>query len=234
MPRYPRVFIPNVPLHIVQRGHDRQPVFLQSSDYTYFLSNLQEKRCELAIRVHAYCLMTNHVHLVITPANNDDSVSKLMRVLAARQTRYINRRLKRTGTLWEGRFKASPIDTDNYLLACYRYVELNPVRAGLVENPADYHWSSFRFNASLVEGSWLDRSATYQALGQSDADRVIAYRALIRSGQSDVELALIRTAVKRNQLTGSSKFQREIVSRSGRLVPARGPGRPVSARARRK
>lgn len=230
MPRCPRIFIQDIPLHIVQRGHDRQPVFMQSGDYNYYLSNLQQKRQDLAIRVHAYCLMTNHVHLIITPSGDVNAVSRLMRVLAARQTRYINKRLKRTGTLWEGRFKASPIDSDFYLLACYRYVELNPVRAGLVKSAANYHWSSFRFNAALEENSWLDRSETYLALGQTDADRAVAYRDLIRSGQTDEELALIRTAVKRNQLTGSSNFQREIGSRCGRRVPTRGPGRPRSGK----
>ncbi len=230
MPRYPRLFIQDVPLHIVQRGHDRQPVFFKPADYSYYLSNLQEKRDDFAIRVHAYCLMTNHVHLIITPGEDANSVSGLMRVLAARQTRYINKRLTRTGTLLESRFKASPIDSDFYLLACYRYVERNPVRAGLVEHAADYHWSSFRFNAALERNSWLDRSETYQALGRTEADRVIAYRDLIRSGQSEEELTLIRTAASRNQLTGSDTFQREIAERCGRHVPARGPGRPGSGK----
>ncbi|MCH8867952.1 MAG: transposase [Proteobacteria bacterium] len=118
MPRYRRLFLPHFPLHIVQRGHDRQPVFVERVDYEYYLSNLKEMKNKLSISVYAYCLMTNHVHLLIMPDQNTDNVSQLLRVLAGRQTRYVNKLEKRTGTLWEGRFKSSLVDSHSYLLAC--------------------------------------------------------------------------------------------------------------------
>lgn len=226
MPRYPRLFLPDMPLHIVQRGHDQQPVFNQRADYEYYLFNLFEAKSELAIAVYAYCLMTNHVHLVLAPGQEPDHISKLIKILAARQTRHVNKLESRSGTLWEGRFKASLIETDAYLLSCYRYVELNPVRAAMVSSPADYEWSSYRRNAAIAEDTRMDTSSTYQALGSCDADRAVAYRNFVAHGVDDSELDLIRTAVKRNQLTATSDFRQDLARRTGRHLSARGQGRP--------
>ena len=144
MPRYPRLFLPDIPLHVVQRGHNKKPVFGEPADYRYYLDNLIEKKNELGIRVFGYCLMTNHVHLIVMPGKQVENISRLMRVLAARQTRRVNKRESRSGTLWEGRFKASLVDSDAYLLACYRYVDLNPVRAGIAETPEGSEFTSLR------------------------------------------------------------------------------------------
>jgi putative transposase len=142
MARNPRLFLPHTPLHIVQRGHDRNAVFVEQPDYAYYLENLRQAKADLNVKVFGYCLMTNHVHLLLAPDDEVDGVSRLMKIVAARQTRYVNKLEKRSGTLWEGRFKASLIDSDAYLLACYRYVDLNPVRGRLVDSPLEYRWSS--------------------------------------------------------------------------------------------
>jgi putative transposase len=170
--------------------------------------------------------MTNHVHLIISPGEQTDHVSKLMRIVAARQTRYVNKLEKRTGTLWEGRFKASLIETDAYVLACCRYVELNPVRAAMVTSPQDYPWSSYRVRGTIGDVDLLDPCYVYEALGKTEAERFLAYESLVAEGISDDELNMIRTAVQRNQLTGTQHFRDDIARRSGRRVSARGQGRP--------
>ena len=144
MPRQARVVIPNIPHHIVQRGHNRQVVFAAYEDYFYYLVNLLELKSLLACKVYSYCLMTNHVHLIIDPGKEPGNLSLLMKRVAGRQTRYVNKRQNRTGSLWDGCFKSSPVSTHEYLLLCCRYVELNPVRAGIVDSPEKYSWSSYR------------------------------------------------------------------------------------------
>ncbi|MDX1516297.1 MAG: transposase [Woeseiaceae bacterium] len=226
VPRYPRIFVPEIPLHIVQRGHDRQPVFVERRDFEYYLANLREMKDELSVRLLAYCLMTNHVHLILEPGSCTSNVSKLMRVLAARQTRFANKLEDRTGTLWDGRFRASLVDSDRYLLACYRYVDLNPVRAGVVERPEQYQWSSYRIHAALASDDLIDHHSLYLALGSCTRNRGKAYRQFTRDGISDHELTTIRTAIQRNQLTGGDHFRTIIERRVGRRLTNRGPGRP--------
>ena len=148
MPRKARVILPNMPHHIVQRGHNRQVVFVEDQDYLYYLDNLSEWKAKLECKIYAFCLMTNHVHLVVDPGNDPNSLSLLMKRVAGRQTRLVNKLESRTGSLWESRFKSSAIETDRYLLACCRYVELNPVRAGMVSSPIDYRWSSYRYKVN--------------------------------------------------------------------------------------
>lgn len=226
MPRYPRLFLPDIPLHIVQRGHDRKPVFVEPADYQYYLDNLIEMKSELDIRVFGYCLMTNHVHLIVMPGERVESVSKLIRVLAARQTRRVNKLENRSGTLWEGRFKASLIDTDAYLLACYRYVDLNPVRASMVAHPEEFPWSSYRSHADPIGEDWLDESQTYMSLGNSGHERARTYRSYVSQQVDTGELKLIRNALKRNQVTGTDQFRRELEHRIGRRLSSRSQGRP--------
>jgi len=226
MPRYPRLFLPDMPLHVVQRGHDRQPVFVQTADYRYYLDNLRQAKDELSIQVNGYCLMTNHVHLIVTPQAETENISKLMRLLAARQTRYVNKLEGRTGTLWEGRFKASPIDTTMYLLACCRYVDLNPVRAAMVALPEEYCWSSYRSHVGIYDDQLLDPCSAYRELGNSNVERTQAYRSFVAMDSHESELAIVRTALQRNQPTGSRQFCDEIEQRIGRRISTHGPGRP--------
>lgn len=135
MPRTSRIVIAGYPHHIIQRGHNRQPVFVADKDFLYYLENLREWKDAYGCRIYAYCLMTNHVHLIIDPGEDERNLASLMKRVAGRHTRYVNRLERRTGSLWEGRFKSSPVSTDQYLLACCRYVELNPVRTGIVADP---------------------------------------------------------------------------------------------------
>ena len=216
-----------MPLHVVQRGHDRQPVFVQAHDYRYYLKNIVEMKAELAIQLYAYCLMSNHVHLVVAPGQDVSSISRFMRVLAGRQTRYTNKLEGRSGTLWNGRFKASLIDSEKYLLSCCRYVDLNPVRAAIVATPEDYEWSSYRGRAGLEHTTGLDDHDTLNALGTDLNDRAAAYREFVANGISHAELMLIRTSLRRNQLTGNASFVATIEKRTGRRISQHGRGRPA-------
>lgn len=230
MPRYRRLFIRDVPLHVVQRGHDRSPVFLCEQDYQYYLENIRDAREILDIEVFAYCLMTNHVHLLLMPTERVEDVSAFMRILAGRQTRYLNSRERRSGTLWEGRFKSSLIDSETYLMACYRYVELNPVKARMVTVPENYPWSSYRQNAGLVDDTWVNQHPVFSSLGDTPASRSSAYRKLVRTGISDGDESLIRRALRRNQVTGDESFRASIADMTGREVSSKPPGRPPKSR----
>ena len=224
MPRYPRAFLRGHPHHIVQRGHDRQPVFAAPDDCEFYLENLREQ-CELLdLSLFSYCLMTNHVHLLVQPERAGEDISRLMRVLAARQTRYTNRLDSRTGTLWEGRFKCSIVDTDVYLLACCRYIDLNPVRAGIVPSPELYRWSGYAARAGLRASEVA--LAPLQALGHFQAARAAAYVTLVRSSPPAPVDELITIAVQRNQLTGGDCFREAIAAKLGRRISNDGPGRP--------
>lgn len=229
MPRKARVIVPNCPHHIVQRGHNRNAVFVCEEDYAYYLENLIEAKRELSIKVYAYCLMTNHIHLIVDPGDEVAAISLLMKRLAARQTRYVNRLERRSGSLWEGRYKVSPIETDAYLLACCRYVELNPVKAGMVIDPAHYAWSSYR---AKIENNWqwLDEDPCYRALAGAAKTRSEFYRCFVNACASDNTETLIQQAIQRNQLTGGHCFIDEIEQRVGVRVEFRAMGRPRTGR----
>jgi putative transposase len=226
MGRSPRLFVPGLAHHIVQRGHNRNAVFVEDADYSFYLDNLIEWKTHYDVAVYAYCLMTNHVHLILVPNNQGDSISRLMRRLSARQGRRVNRLEKRIGTLWSGRFKSSVIDTDNYLLACLRYVELNPVRAGIADRPEDYRWSSYPQRVGKCDNAWIDRDPVTELLGDTPAARRLAYVRFVREIVPGDETRLIRKATSRNQLTGSDCFVDEIERRTGLRVESRGRGRP--------
>lgn len=227
MPRLARVVLPNFPHHIVQRGHNKQAVFAEPQDFENYLSNLKELKAALGVKVYAFCLMTNHVHLLLDPGDDVTALGKLMKSLAARTTRYRNRLEGRSGTLWESRYKSSPVQTDTYLLACSRYIELNPVRAGMIEYARQYRWSSFRlrFNES-AESNWLDQTSCFEGLGTDQGKRLASYASFVEQTPSASEMHLIRTALQRGQLTGNSIFTDEIEKIIGRRVSMRGPGRP--------
>jgi len=201
-------------------------VFAEDRDYHYYLENLSEWKARLGCSVYSYCLMTNHIHLIVDPGNNPDTLGLLMKRIAGRQTRFVNRREHRSGSLWEGRYKSSPIETDRYLLACSRYVELNPIRAGMVTSPDQYRWSSYC--AKVGEGmlGWLDRDPCYLALGNTDHERQTRYHAWMASTIPETEIPLIRQAVQRGQPTGSGRFASAIEAKIGRRVETRGRGRP--------
>lgn len=226
MPRRARVILSNTPHHVVQRGHNRKAVFIEQGDYRYYLDNLLEWKEKLACQVYAYCLMTNHVHLVVDPGETPANLSRLMKRLAGRQTRLVNAVEARTGSLWEGRFKCSPIETQRYLLACCRYVELNPVRAKMVVRPQEYTWSSYREKIGLMTKSIIDRDVCYQALGEDEPTRQRNYAEWVTGAEGQDDVAFIRTALTRGQLTGTGRFVEEVEQRTGLRIEQRGPGRP--------
>lgn len=226
MARSPRLVLADWPHHIVQRGHNRQPVFRSPDDFRAYLRNLEEWKRMLGCRIYAYCLMPNHIHLVIDPGPEAKSLSLLMKRVAGRYARRINQQTDRTGSLWDGRYKSSPIETDTYLLACCRYVELNPVRANIVKRPEDYAWSSYRAHIGLAPLAWLDEDPCYISLGLTPADRRARYAQWVADAIPTGEWATIRQAIHREQLTGSHKFIWDIQKRTGRWLEPRERGRP--------
>jgi putative transposase len=226
MPRTGRFVITGYPHHVIQRGHNRQEVFTSDEEYLYYLDNLGEWKERLGCRIYAYCLMATHVHLVVDPGERGANLALLMKRLAGRQTRFMNSRQHWTGTLWEGRYKSSPISADDYLLACSRYVELNPVRAGIVADPAAYRWSSC---ADKVQGggfAWLDRDPVYLGLGVTAEERQARYRQLMLDAVDADEMQLMRQSIQRGGLIGGSGFVEEIAALTGKRIELRGPGRP--------
>lgn len=225
MPRIGRVMLPNYPHHIMQRGHNRQVVFVDQEDYGRYLSDLRELRDVFGVKVYAYCLMTNHVHLLLAPDESVSGLSQLMKTLSARMTRYRNRLEGRSGTLWESRFKSSVVQSESYLLACTRYIELNPIRAKLVKHAAEYPWSSYTQHVGLSP-LWLDIDPCFESLGDSEDERRDRYRVFLRQATGDEEIHLIRDALQRGQLTGNSRFVDEIERIAGVRIERRGQGRP--------
>lgn len=226
MPRTARIVLSNYPHHIIQRGHNKQAIFANDNDYLYYLENLKDWKYNLCCKVYAYCLMTNHIHLILDPGEDVENLSKLMKRVAGRQTRYINKLKARSGTLWESRYKSSPIGNDEYLMMCCRYIELNPVRAGMVEKPEDYRWSSCRHKLNIKREPWLDDDPFYSLMGSTMEERTTKYIDWLDKAIPDSEIKLIREAAQRGQLTGGSKFVDEISKKIGHRVELRGQGRP--------
>jgi putative transposase len=167
MPRRSRISIPGIPWHIIQRGNNRSACFYTDDDYQVYLRHLKEQAEKHACKIHAYVLMTNHVHLLLTP-EKENSAAQLMKNLGQRYVQYINRTYHRSGTLWEGRFRSCLMQTESYVLACYRYIELNPVRAAMVNHPREYPWSSYRFNAEGRNDELITAHEEYMRLDKEN------------------------------------------------------------------
>jgi len=229
MPRRPRLDLPGIPQHIVQRGNNRAACFFCDDDRFTYLDRLASYARRSAVDVHAYVLMTNHVHVLATPQRHG-AISTLMQDLGRDYVRLVNSAHKRSGTLWEGRFHSCLIDTDRYFLACMRYIEANPVRACITDDAARYFWSSYRSNALGKPSAMLVPHAAYLALGQAPADRRAAYRNLFASAPNpEIEIAL-RVHTRQRAAWGSAEFQQRIATVLGRTVSASLPGRPRQAR----
>ena len=209
MPRKPRFYVPGAPVHAVQRGHNRSAVFFDDLDYLEYLRCLKQAADSCGCAVHAYVLMTNHVHLLLTP-ERADSVGRLFQSLGRHYVRYVNDTYQRHGGLWEGRYKSNIIESQAYFLSCMRYIELNPVRAGMVDHPAKYRWSSYAANALGVSNAVLTAHAEYVALGRLPDDRQSVYRGLFDGGTDSDELALLRCALQTGTPLGNEKFKAEI------------------------
>jgi putative transposase len=227
MARRPRSVLPAVPLHIIQRGNNRSPCFASEADYLVYLTLLRQYAAETSCHVHAYVLMTNHVHLLLS-SGSTTGPSVLMRRLGQHYVQYFNRRHQRTGTLWEGRFRSCLVECERYLLICQRYIELNPVRAGMVSDPGHYPWSSYRANASGVDDPLVTPHLVYVGLGTHDADRRAVYRHLFQETLSEQLLAQIRHASNSNAPLGPEAFVEQTADVLGHPVAARRRGRPRS------
>ncbi|MCB1772804.1 MAG: transposase [Gammaproteobacteria bacterium] len=230
MARRRRLTPPRIPQHIIQRGNNRQSCFAGDVDFAAYANWLHEAAEKYEVALHAWVLMSNHVHLLATPVT-DDGISRMMQHIGRRYVRHFNRSHQRTGTLWEGRFKSCLIHADRYLLTCQRYIELNPVRAGMVKHPADYPWSSYPANGLnkplrmwTAHRIWLD-------LGSTDEQRAENYRGLFDEQLEKEELRKIRQTVNTGLLLGDDRFLAEIERLTGCRVTAkkRGP-RPRAGR----
>ena len=225
MPRRPRISLSGIPHHIIQRGNNSSACFYSNADYQCYLDWLAAYAEKYHCRIHAYVLMTNHVHLLVTPATTQ-GVSHLMKRLGQRYVQYINRTYQRSGTLWEGRFRSCLVNEEHYLLGCYRYIELNPVRAGMVAHPAAYRWCSYRANAQGEHIEWLEAHPLYHALGHTPAARQMAYRELFKDQLASGLVDQIRHATNGNYALGSDQFRQAAAAVLGRRVSPGLPGRP--------
>jgi REP-associated tyrosine transposase len=223
MPRGPRLVVPEVALHVVQRGHDRRDCFLHDTDYLVYLSNLRNLLPATQCTLHAYCLMTNHVHLLLTPSNTD-ACARLMRNLGQRYVQYFNRRYKRRGTLWEGRFHSCLVDSAPYVIACHRYIERNPVRAGMVAAASGYRWSSHNGNAGRASNKLLTPHAEYLALAADEGARHLAYKTLFDAGDDPAFLTAIRDATNGGFALVSEQLKSTLPEDQKRRLERRLPG----------
>jgi len=209
MARLPRYVIPGQPQHIIIRGINRDPVFYRDEDYRFYLEKLQQACDKHQCEVHAYVLMTNHVHLLLTPYS-EQGMGKAIQMLGRYYVQYFNYRNQRTGTLWEGRYKATLIDSERYLLTCYRYFELNPVRANMVPHPSVYPWSSYGYNALGHTDILVTPHTEYLQLGSNPEQRQLAYRGLFKTHITEKTLSEIRDASNKAWVLGGSHFKQEI------------------------
>ena len=228
MPRRARLVLPEIPLHVIQRGNNRAVCFNAETDYLFYLDWLARSAHDSGCTIHAYCLMTNHVHLLLS-ASTPDAPGTLMKQLGQRYVQYFNRTYRRSGTLWEGRFRSCLLQEEGYLLECHRYIELNPVRAAMVEHPAMYRWSSYRANAQGERSSLLKPHPLYEVLGSGEEERQAAYRELFRYQLEPGLIDEIRAATNGNYVLGGSRFQQEIATALGQRVTRGKAGRPVKA-----
>ena len=209
MARLQRFILPGQPQHVIQRGNNRNVIFVSDADYLFYQEKLNEACLKFCCDVHAYVLMTNHVHLLLTP-HEKKSIGKVMQSLGRYYVQYFNHKYRRTGTLWEGRYKAALIDSERYLLTCYRYIELNPVRAGMVEHPAEYKWSSYQYNALGEEDRLVTPHELYLRLASTPGNRQKNYTGLFSTHISQTSLDEIRSSTNKAWVVGSEHFKENV------------------------
>lgn len=225
MPRRARLAIAGIPWHIIQRGNNRSACFFTNEDRFYYLDQLQRRSMEFGCRIHAYCLMTNHIHMLLTPEATDGP-SLMMKNLGQCYVQYINRSYRRTGTLWEGRFKSCLAQDEQYALMCYRYIELNPVRAGMAKSPQEYPWSSYAVNGGGNVSNLITPHHSYVSLGNDKSERQERYRQFLGECIEDRVLEEIRSATNGNFALGDDRFRAELEQVLKRRVSPGQSGRP--------
>lgn len=225
MARLPRLSLPGIPQHVLQRGHNMLPSFFCSEDYELYLEYLSDAVEKYAVCLHAYCLMPNHVHLLMTPKARA-GISRVLQDLGRRYVRQINYQYQRRGTLWEGRYHSCLIEDSAYLLKTYRYIEFNPVRSGIVDLPEDYPWSSYHTNAGGQSNYLITPHDYYLKLADTDEGRRYVYKQFLKSNESGQFLAMIRGATQSNRILGNDQFLYEVEAELSLRVRKKKPGRP--------
>ena len=228
MPRRARIVLPGYPHHLIQRGANKAECFASDRERRTYLGLLDELAEMYGCAVHAYVLMDNHVHLLMTPQRSDGP-SLLMKHLGQRFVQYVNRKHLRSGPLWGGRFRSCVVDSDEYLMCCYRYIELNPVRAGMVRAPAEFEWSSYRTNAQGEPSLFLAPHRNYLSLGPSPLEQRSAYRRLFAENLSSQRVAQIRNATNSGSALGNEAFVAAVERAIGRPARNGRAGRPPGA-----
>lgn len=223
MARLPRFMLPGQPQHVIQRGNNSELIFADTNDYFFYLECLINASKKQKVDIHAYVLMTNHVHLLVTPWTNN-GIGLMMQSIGRRYVQYFNQRYHRTGTLWEGRYKATLLDSEEYLLACCRYIELNPVRARIVKNPAEYPWSSYHCNALGEIDDLVTPHSIYQATGNDVGQRIKAYQALFETDIESNVMNAIRMATNKAWVLGDERFKLKIEKLLNRQVSPKARG----------
>ena len=225
MPRHCRSILSGYPLHVRQRGINRETCFHEPGDYALFLGLLTELTPRSGCSVHAYVLMPNHVHLLLSPPQ-PACASWLMKNVCQRYAQVFNRRYSRTGSMWEGRFRSSAVDSHGYLMVCHQYIELNPVRARLVSAPHQYPWTSYRSNALGEPSLLLAPHERYRALGSTPDERLLAYARMFEFALPSDVLAAIRNAINTNAALGDEDFVAQVEGETGRIAHPAPRGRP--------
>jgi putative transposase len=229
MARLPRLTLPGFPHHVIQRGNNRQAIFHTTQDYQTLIGLLDENALKFAVEIHAYVLMSNHFHLLVTP-QTEDGLPHLMQAVGRSYVRYFNGTQKRSGTLWEGRYKSTLIQTDRYLLACMAYIDLNPVRAGLVAQARDYPWSSFGYYTGQRADKFITPHPLVWELGNTPFAREAAYAELVQSGIGSVQQQALTDSALRGWALGEPDFVADLQRRTERRVSKAAAGRPVAVK----
>ncbi|HXE21904.1 MAG TPA: transposase [Rhodoferax sp.] len=227
MARLPRLTVPGYPHHVIQRGNNRQAIFASAADYQMLLELLHDNARKFGVALHAYVLMTNHFHLLVTP-ESPDSLPQMMQAVGRRYVRYFNDAQGRSGTLWEGRYRSTLIQTERYLLACMVYIDLNPVRAGLVAEAKDYPWSSHGHYVGLRSDKLVTPHSLYWELGNTPFAREVAYAELVRAGVDAKQQTALTESALSGWALGEPDFMADLQTRTQRRVSKTQAGRPVS------
>lgn len=231
MARLPRLVIPHQLHHVIQRGNDRQQIFREPGDYVLFSDWLRKSAKQFKVAIHAYVLMPNHLHLLATPSD-ETGLSRMMQWIGRYYVPYFNHKYDRVGTLWQGRYKTTVIDSEQYFMACSRYIELNPVRAGIVATAAEYRWSSYAHHVGAQADPLITDHSLYWSLGNTPFDREAAYKALVEQALTASEIAALNEATLKGWILGSDKFKASMERHANRRVSPVKRGRPVKRASR--